>query len=68
MRTHKMTKWEAGQDLISCADLLAEKEVDLEHAGFKDLAKVLLKTRLMIGDEFNKLNSHDFDLPGLEEE
>ena len=41
MRVHKMTKLDAGQDLIACADLLVEKEEDLREAGFKDSADIL---------------------------
>lgn len=59
-----LTKWEVGQELIKCADVLGEAESECEGAGYKDLAEVLRKCRLEIGFHFNKLGSHDFGLEG----
>lgn len=63
MRIHKMNKWDAGQDLTSCADYLGEKEKDLRQGGFVELAEVVRKARLQIGTAFNHLGSHSFGLP-----
>jgi hypothetical protein len=66
MKEHKMTAWDAGQDLIACADRLSEKETDLREGGFDKLADVVRKARLAIGDAFNRHGSHSFGLPGDE--
>lgn len=58
-----MTKWEAGQDLIACADYLAEKEEDLQKGGFPAEALVLQRARFDIGKIFNRLHAHEFHLP-----
>lgn len=66
MKTHKMTAWDAGQDLIACVDTLGEKEKNLRNAGFIKLADTVRKTRLALGDAFNAHDSHTFGLPGSE--
>jgi hypothetical protein len=61
-----MTTWEAGQELIACADQIADSEKDLRDAGFVELAAMLHECRLIIGDRFNQLGSHNFGLPDHE--
>lgn len=63
MKIHKMTKWDAGQDLIACADYLGVKEENLKKGGYLELAKEVRKYRLAIGTLFNELDSHKFGLP-----
>lgn len=58
-----MTPWDAGNDLVYCADILAEKESDLRKGGFAKQADVVRKARLQIGTEFNSMKAHDFGLP-----
>lgn len=62
-----LTKWEVGQNLIYCADLLGEKEGELRAHGYLELAEILRGARLKIGTEFNALKSHSFELPSEEE-
>lgn len=63
MRSHPMTKYDAGQDLIACSDFLGDKYIELKSGGFLKEAEVVQKARLMIGDAFEELGSHDFGLP-----
>jgi hypothetical protein len=62
MKKHSMTEWDAGQDLIACADLLAKKEKCLREGGYRKLADVVREARFAIGRAFNEHNSHDFGL------
>lgn len=66
-REHKMTEWDAGQDLVACADKLAEKETSLFEGGFMEQAAAVRKARILIGNVFNERHaykSHQFGLPG----
>lgn len=58
------TDWEAGQALIKCYDEMYEQEKDLRDAGYRKLANVVREARFNIGDAFNALGSHDFNLRG----
>lgn len=60
---HKMTAWDAGQDLIACFDLLSEKDAELHRNGFCHQAVVLRLAKWNIAEEFNRLGSHEFELP-----
>jgi len=40
-REHKMTAWDAGNDLCACADYLGEKEQELHNGGFDVHAELL---------------------------
>ena len=61
---HKMTVWEAGNDLCSCADYLGEKEEDAAAAGFTEHAKLIRDCRVRIANFCNRNHSktHDFGL------
>lgn len=65
MRTHELSKWDVGQDLSYCADILSDKETELNKAGFETEAKVLNYCRHLIGEAFNALKSHEFGLPSF---
>lgn len=58
-----MTKWDAGQDLIACFDLLSEKARELDANGYATHAAVLREAREPIADLFNRIGSHAFMLP-----
>lgn len=59
-----LTAWEAGNELVACADRLFEAEKDLREGGHADLADFIKDMRLTIGDRFNTLGSHEFGLAG----
>lgn len=54
-----LTKWEIGQELIAISDCMAEKIYEFEDG---ELIEKLQKMRAEIGEEFNKLKSHDFGI------
>lgn len=64
MGEHKLTEWEAGNDLAACCDYLGEKEEEAFRAGFAEHAKVLRECRVKIAKFFNvrHRNSHVFAL------
>lgn len=64
MRTHKMTAYDAGQDLIACADFLGEKEEEAAKGGYKEQAQLIRNCRVRIANYFNRNNrkTHDFGL------
>lgn len=65
MRTHKMTEWDAGQDMIACADYLAEKAQNLREGGFTEQEKILRDAAFAIGRVFNRLHSGKSHVFGL---
>lgn len=58
----KLTKWEAGQELIKAADALGEVEQELSNGGYPELAKAIRKDRLRLGKMFNQFGSHVFGM------
>lgn len=63
MREHKMTAWEAGNDLCACADYLGEKEEDAAKNGFTEHAKLLRDLRIRLANFFNRNHKdHGFGL------
>ena len=63
MRVHKMTKWDAGNELVAATDELADRERDLRQSGYFEMADLLRACRLSIGKRFNELGTHGFRLP-----
>lgn len=63
-RENKITPWEAGNDLCSCADYLGEKEEDLAQAGYAEHAELLRELRIRLANFFNK-NHRDTHVFGL---
>ena len=61
--SNTLTDWESGQILVSCADHLSEKEVELRNGGRLELAIEVCELRLSVGRLFNDLGSHEFELP-----
>lgn len=58
----KLTRWEAVNDLTAICDLMADKEKDLEKE-HPDIAAIIRKHRLELGDFFNAQGTHAFLLP-----
>jgi hypothetical protein len=67
MKEHKMTKWDAGQALVKCAECLQDHENDLKDGGFTDQSDIVKNARLKIGSAFNKMQTDVFRLPSLEQ-
>lgn len=61
-----MTDWDAGNILCYLADEAAEKEQELK-ATHPKLAHLVHRYRMRLGDEFNRLDQHGFDLPGTDD-
>lgn len=59
-----LTTWEVGQDLISVADLISEKDGEIRNSGFIEQSDALRKARELISEVFDKhhLDSHGFGL------
>jgi hypothetical protein len=64
VREHKMTAWEAGNDLAACCDYLGDKEEDAAKSGFEGHAALLRSVRMRLANYFNKhhAKTHDFGL------
>lgn len=59
-----LTRWEVGQDLIACVDLLREKDREIRNSGFTEESYALREAAQLISAVFNKNNkeSHGFGL------
>jgi len=66
MKEHKLTDWEAGNELAAITDFMYDKIEDLQRSHPEIHDAVDQKAR-EIGDLFNNLGAHDFGLRGTKD-
>jgi len=59
-----LTRWEVGQDIISCYDLLGEKDVEIRNSGYNEESDAIRSAMASLAKVFNKnnLEAHGFCL------